>query len=317
MTKILSQLHLIVRSDKTKQDVGREIMSDVYEIVTREVIKKLEAGTAPWQQPWSVKDSMPMNVRGTPYRGLNVFLLLASGFKSRWWLTYKQVTDLDGQIKQSEFRNATLITFWKKTKVKDRETGEEKEIPFLKYYRVWNLEQIDIDRKNLPKIVQDDLKKSPKRWALSTRLKKAKAIVDGYSNPPEIVEGEFASYSPKLDRITMPPKNEFMNEEEYYSTLFHEMGHSTMHETRVDRKQKDEKASELHNYGKEELVAEMTNAFLSAECEIYPRVIDNQAAYLAGWIKILKSDSRAVVTAAAAAQRAADYILNRENPWKD
>lgn len=292
-------------------------MSDVYEIVTREVIKKLEAGTAPWLKPWSVKDNMPLNVRGTPYRGLNVFLLLASGFKSRWWLTHKQITELGGQTKQSEFRNATLITFWKKMKTKDRETGEDKEIPILRYYRVWNLEQIDIDPKNLPKAVQDDLKKSPKRWALSTRLKKAKAIVDGYIDSPKIVEGANASYSPKLDQITMPAKGEFMNEEEYYSTLFHEMGHSTMHETRVDRKQKDDKASELHNYGKEELVAEMTNAFLSAECEIYPFVVDNQAAYLAGWIKTLKSDSRAVVSAAAAAQRAADYILRRENPWKD
>jgi antirestriction protein ArdC len=289
-------------------------MSDkVYQIITAEVIKKLEAGTIPWRKPWNVRESAPMNIRGTGYRGANVFLLLAAGYKSRWWLTYNQVNELDGQIRQSEIRSATMVVYWNLQRVQDRETGENKEIPLLRYYRVWNLEQIDYDHSRLPEHVKKDLTKESKRPAVSTRLRKAKAIIDGYKDSPIVnYGGDRAYYDVKRDLIQLPDVKDFQNKEGYYYALFHESAHSTAHPDRLDRKQAVGNAFGTHAYGREELVAEMTNAFLCAEADILPLTLENHAAYVASWIQLFKKDTKAVLVAASAAQRAADHILGRE-----
>ena len=123
--------------------------------------------------------------------------------------------------------------------------------------------------------------------------------------------GNRAYYDPRHDAITLPKLTSFESAEEYYSTAFHELSHSTMHESRLDRKVKDE----VHRFGnedysKEELVAEMGASFLCGHAGIENAVIENNAAYIQGWLKALKNDKSLLIHAAAQAQRSTDYILN-------
>ena len=131
-------------------------------------------------------------------------------------------------------------------------------------------------------------------------------------NPPEIVHaGDKAYYSPTTDRITMPPRGLFENGEEYWSTLWHEEGHAVGHPRRLNRESIKEAApfgSAI--YSVEEIVAEMTAAYLCGITGIENRTIDNSAAYIAGWVKQLRDQPKLIIHAAAQAQRACDYILN-------
>lgn len=273
----------------------------IYEMVTDQIVAALEAGTVPWRKPWN-PTTWPRNIEGHRYRGANLFLLAYSPYESPFWLTYKQATERGGSVRGEK---TTMITFWKRLMVTDKDTGERAMIPMLRFYRVFNLEQVkDIER--LPQAVRD--------WSpadtVPDPIAEAEAIVKGYPNPPHILvtASDEAFYMPGLDQITVPSLRQYDGADEYYATLFHEMGHSTGHPDRLARKYG--KSFGSHDYGREELVAEMTAAFLCGESGI-TMTMDNSAAYLASWIKTIKEDTRAVVTAAGAAQRAADHILGR------
>lgn len=288
----------------------------VYQIVTDKMVAALEAGTAPWQKPWK-SGSTPTNlVSGKPYRGVNIFLLqlaaMEAGYSSPYWLTYKQVTELGGHLKQIEGvekgtgQKTTIIVFWQM--VKDRKSKDPAaQIPLLRYYRVFNLDQTEDVR--IPKTRPVD---APAEPVVFTPVELAENIIGGYldNGGPTLREsGHSAWYSAADDLVNLPEQELFVSADEYYATAFHELGHSTGHKDRLDRLV-GESYFGSHDYGREELVAEMTGTFLASEAGI-ETTFDNSAAYLNSWIRTIKEDVKAVVWAAGQAQRAADLILGR------
>lgn len=284
---------------------------DVYQIVTERIVAMLEEGTVPWRKPWNSQTGVPRNLDGRPYRGINLMLLGMSGYSSPYWLTFKQAQERGGSVKKGE--KGTMIVFWKRIKVTDEVDGKkvDKTIPLLRYFYVFNLDQTEGVK--VPRKVEQHLA------ALSSGevdhpepLVEAEAIVAGYADAPEIqyVSGDRAYYTPSTDVITVPPQAQYDDLGEFYSTLFHEIGHSTGHKDRLDRFSGKNHTFGCHDYGREELVAEMTATFLCAEAGI-ETAFDNSAAYLASWIKTIKEDPKAVVWAAGKAQAAADHVLGR------
>jgi len=278
---------------------------NVYEIVTDKMVAALEAGAVPWQVPWQGGAGWaPRNlVSGKRYTGVNPFLLSLSGFGSPYWLTFKQAKMLDGSVRKGE--KSSIVVFFKMMDGVDKASGEARKIPILRFYRVFNLDQCDGVRvpagRDLPETIVNDVHP----------LAAGEAIVSGYRNAPTVVEGEpQAFYRPGTDVINMPPRVSFNSSEEWYSTLFHEMGHSTAHASRLNRTESIGNGFGSHAYGREELIAEMTSAYLCAEAGIVAP-FDNSAAYIASWLKTIKSDTRAVVVAAGKASKAADHILGR------
>jgi antirestriction protein ArdC len=285
---------------------------DIYAMVTDKIINLLEAGIVPWRRPWT-STGLPRNlVSKKPYRGVNVFLLSASKYISPFWLTMRQANELGGHIRKGE--ESTAIVFWKIDDVKpstESPEGEEtdQKTPrrfLLRLYRVWNLEQCE-----LPQSVLDKLPKIETHQ--HDPIEAVEKIIAGMPNPPEIVRGgSKAYYSPLTDRITLPPRELFISAEEEAATETHELVHSSGSEKRLAREGICEAAPfGSPVYSREELCAELGAAFLCAEAGISNAVIANQAAYLAGWLKALRDNRRLLILAAAQAQKAADYILNR------
>jgi antirestriction protein ArdC len=288
----------------------KKTFTDVYQIVTDKIVELLEKGTVPWSKPWTViggRGVMPTNlVSKKPYRGINVWMLAAAGYGSPFWLSYKQATDLGGSVRQGE--KSSLAVFWKRGEVEDKDTGEMKKTFLLRYYRVFNVEQCDGLEKHLPKVEKP--KKGAKKF---NPIAEAEQIVEGMPKRPDIKHGgSNAAYSPLFDIVKMPPRESFVDEPKYYTTLFHELTHSTGHASREGRFAgctEDAKQFGSENYAKEELVAEMGAAFLCAVAGL-DSTTDHSAAYIKGWLKALKDDRKLVVNAAAAAHRAADFILD-------
>ena len=277
---------------------------NVYEIVTEQIIRQLEQGVAPWHKPW--RTEAPCNlVSGKAYRGINPFLLGSQGYGSRYWLTFNQANKLGGHIRKGE--KSSIVTFWhvgEEKTIRDTDGNTRKSKPFLlRYYHVFNIEQTEGIADKL------GLGNATPRVA---SIEQCEAIVKRMPNPPEIQQDARACYRPSTDTVGMPSKPLFNSSEEYYSTLFHELTHSTGHASRVGR----EGIEQLNTFGsesysKEELVAEMGAAMLCGLMGLAPQTLGNSAAYLQSWLGALKSDSRMVVTAASAAQKAVDYILGK------
>src|SRR6202047_1222139 len=276
-------------------------MPNVYEIVTEQVIKQLESGVAPWRKPWRAE--LPVNlVSGKAYRGINPFLLGSQGYGSRYWLTFNQANKLGGHIRKGE--KSSIVTFWnigEEKTVRDADGNTRKQKPFLlRYYRVFNIEQTEGIADKL------GLGNATPRVA---SIEQCDAIVKGMPNAPCTEQSDRAWYRPSTDTVGMPARGLFNSPGEYYSTLFHELTHSTGHASRVGR----EGIEQLNTFGsdsysKEELVAEMGAAMLCGLAGIEHKTLSNSAAYLKSWIDVLKSDSRMVISAASQAQKAADYI---------
>ena len=293
-------------SKKSNNHKGENTMNktSVADIITNIIIQRLEEGTIPWQKPWTGSDAPKNLITGKSYRGINTFLLANSGFTSPYFLTFKQCQDKGGAVKAGSA--GFPVVFFSMVGVEDRETGDERHIPLLRYYRVFNVEQT-----TLPVPATGDAE--PREFSA---IETAEQIVNGMQQRPDIRHGQAkAYYSPSLDYVNMPKKELFRSDEEYYSTLFHELGHSTGHASRVGRKGVMETSYfGSHEYSKEELVAEMSAAFLCSEAGIVNRTIENSAAYIQSWIKALKSkDNKGlVISAASQAQKAYDFILNQK-----
>jgi antirestriction protein ArdC len=278
-------------------------MSDkIYEMITTRIIELLEKGDIPWKRPW--RSGFPMNlISKKPYRGINTFILGATGFSSPYWLTFKQASEKRGQIKKGS--TGFPIVFWNWMNKKSKDEGEDaekiKKVPFLRYYTVFNLDQCE---GILPPEECEDRE--------ITKLEAPEFIVENMPQRPTIHHGESrAYYRPSTDSINMPRQETFIGDEEYYSTLFHELIHSTGHKNRLNRHEKiTNHMFGSQDYSKEELVAEMGSAFLCGVSDIEPSVIENQTAYINGWLKKLQSDKKLLIQAAAQAQKAADFILN-------
>jgi antirestriction protein ArdC len=287
---------------------------DIYAMVTNKIINLLENGVVPWRRPWT-STGLPRNlVSKKPYRGVNVFLLSASKYVSPFWLTMRQANELGGHIRKGE--ESTAIVFWKIEDAKaspedlaaDQTDQKTRRRFLLRFYRVWNLEQCELPQAVLGKLPKIETHQHDP-------IEAVEKIVAGMPNPPEIVrEGSKAYYSPLTDRITLPPRELFISAEEEAATETHELVHSTGSEKRLAREGICEAAPfGSPVYSREELCAELGAAFLCAEAGISNAVIANQAAYLAGWLKALRDNRRLLIHAAAQAQHAADFILNRKS----
>jgi antirestriction protein ArdC len=239
-----------------------------------------------------------------------VFLLSAVGYSSPYWLTFRQARSLGGHVRKG--KRALPVVFWSMVDHVEHDTGDKSRIPVLRYYSAFNVAQCD----GLPaEIVAAADDAPPRPFAPIVACER---VVEGMPNRPAIHHGfQAACYVPSADEVRMPDRPQFDAPAGYYATLFHELGHSTGHATRLARKGIAEAPAAFGSdtYGREELVAEMTSAYLCGFTGIEPAMIENAAAYVAGWLKVIRQDARLVVTAAAQAQKAADYIVGRT--WND
>jgi len=285
-------------------------MATVYDTITERIIDQLNAGVVAWHKPWATyggQATAPRNlISQKPYRGINQLLTLVSPYSSPFWLTYKQAAGIGGHVNASE--KSTPIVFWKFGKEKEIEDGDggttmTKAWAMCRLYHVFNYEQCTIPGLDLGKPEIPDNTFNP--------IPNCEKIVAEFAGKPEIKHaGDKAFYTPSQDSVTVPKPESFDGPEEYYNCLFHELTHSTGHKSRLDR----EGVSAMHFFGdsvysREELIAEMGAAFLSGHCGIENKTLNNSASYLQSWIKALRSDSKLVLVAAGAAQKAADLIL--------
>src|SRR5882672_8959160 len=225
--------------------------ASVYEIVTEQVVKQLESGVAPWRKPW--RTEMPCNlVSGKAYRGMNVFLLGSQGYASRYWLTFNQADKLGGHVKRGE--QSSIVTFWHIGEEKIKTDGSKTKPFLLRYYRVFNLTQTEGIAEKL------GLGNASPRVP---SIEGCEAIVAGMPNAPKMEQSNAAWYRPSTDTVGMPARGLFCSTEEYYSTLFHELTHSTGHASRIGREGIERiEAFGSDSYSREELVAEMGAAML-------------------------------------------------------
>lgn len=274
---------------------------NVYEIITKRILDQLEKGTIPWKRPFKTSQEWPMNViTRKPYRGINTFLLWSQNYESPYWLTYNQAKQLKGTVRKGE--KGVPVIFWNWIERENEETGKTEEIPFLRYYTVFNARQTE--GITLPD-VENKTSFSP--------IASCERIVTEMPKRPRMEHGKRrASYRPSTDTVSMPDKHSFTGTGEYYATLFHELAHSTGHGSRLKREGiTGIKSFGSEQYSKEELVAEMGSAFLCGHAGIEDTTLQNQAAYIAGWKRAIKDDPRLLIHASAQGQKAADYILGQ------
>lgn len=293
--------------------------------VTDAILESLEAGVAPWSKPWGGA-ALPTSLStARPYRGINYLILstqqIAAGYSSPLWGTYKQIAALGGQVRKGE--KGTPIVFWKKITVEDRETGEDKSLPLLRYYTVFNVEQAD-GVELTPRL--ERAAAGPDRTNVdvdsiaAVRAYVLKVWGDTGNDRPTIVEREQdrAYYSPELDTIVLPADDQFESVAGFTSTLLHECAHSTGHESRLDRWTGKERSFGCADYAEEELVAEIAAAMLAARLNLETE-IEQSAAYVGSWLKRLKDDRGLLIVAAQRAQKATDWIAGDfvEETWQE
>ena len=283
---------------------------NIYQEVTDRIIEQLKNGEIPWHKPWSGIASGAFNrVSKKPYSLLNQMLLMHDGE----YATYKQWTDLGGQVRKGE--KSEIVVFWKIIKVEDTDSKNEvvaKYVPILKYYRVFHISQVD----GVEPLTINPVEHEP--------IEEAENIKSNYIEREEIGIHETMSneayYSPACDYIVVPCKEQFKDLNEFYSTLFHEMIHSTGHRDRLKRFGIDQKIAAFgsQDYSKEELVAELGSAMLMSSIGIdTEKTFKNSAAYIQGWLAALSNDNRLIVSAASRAEKAVNYVLNGKDDNKD
>ncbi len=276
---------------------------DVYAIVTERIIDQLNKGTVPWRKPW--KDAgLPMNlISKRAYSGINLMLLACLGYERNLFLTSKQLNHIGGTIKHDE--KPHLVVFWNYFEKEDEETAKEgnskKKMPYLRYYTVFNVAQCEgIPDKYLPQMTRQTF-----------TIETCEMIVEGMPQCPLIKHKEQkAYYDPMRDYVNMPKKASFESDQSYYSTLFHELVHSTGHRSRLNRKdviEMTEFGSEPYSH--EELVAEIGACYLQSFSGIEEE-FEQSTGYIQGWLKKLENDRKFIFSAAKNAQKATDFILN-------
>jgi antirestriction protein ArdC len=265
-----------------------------YKEITEEIISKLQQGAIPWRRTW--KSGLPANaVTQKPYKGINIWLLSDHKYQSNLWLTFNQTKLLDGIVNKGE--HGRQIVYWQiKTRIREDDLGDEHrdEVPLLRTYTVFNIEQTTIKMETETKEFDPIIE--------------AQRIVDRYEDGPEIVSGE-PSYSIELDKVKMPSISSFDSPDEYYSTLFHELSHSTGHSKRLNRDFKNHFGSDP--YAEEEIIVEMSASFLSgiAGVGVYNKTIENSAAYIQHWTKRFADNTKLIIRLSSQAQKSTDWIL--------
>ena len=285
-------------------------MNDIYQTVTDKIINELEAGTAPWVRPWSGDaDPFPRNALSQrPYRGINHILLgmeaYGQGYATNQWLTFRQALQLGAHVRKGE-RSSTIIYYEIRSvdkqegeSLSDGDDPEKRFIPLLKVFNVFNLDQIA----GLP----DDFRQRPADEPGWDASETAERILQG-SGADIRHQGFQAFYSPPNDLIYLPDRKFFADQANYYATALHELTHWTGASSRLGRKLGRRFGESA--YAMEELIAEIGASFLSAHCHLDGHL--QHASYIASWLEVLQRDKRAVFVAAAQAQKAADYLLER------
>ena len=329
------------REREPAQAGGNSSRQRVEEEIADRIIELLDQGELPpWEKGWrNSKSGDPVNaLTMKPYRGINRWLTLITqqsmGYDDPRWLTYRQAEGLGGHVRKGE--KSTSIIFWKQVSFRQREDGDEAQnqahgnnqakqananngsppdesrtrtYPMLRSYRVFNLEQTQ------------DCKVKPLATAETTGhdpIELAEAIIAGMPNPPEMEFYENANYvphyQPATDVIRVPKMDRYLNLEDYYNTVFHELTHATGHSKRLDRFSLDANADDLHAYGREELTAAMGSAMLAAHAGIEAELVERDASYIRHWRDTINADKPMIIRSATLAQRAVDLILGEKPP---
>lgn len=294
---------------------------NVYQMVTDRVIEQMQQGIIPWHQPWTgaglLEDGAINYVSRKPYSLLNQFLLGRDGE----WLTFKQIQERKGKIKKGV--KAHFVVFYQMNvkqetvKVKNEqgeieERTKEKCIPVLRYYNVFHIDECDGIESKVQQVEQQPGNQLQP-------VERAEQVINSYVERENLkfnnqsISGD-AYYSPMRDEVVVPKLSQYQIAEEYYSTTFHELTHSTMKEGRCNRRQDGAIAAfGGEDYSREELVAELGSAMLckqvGIDCE---KAFKNSVAYIQSWMKALKNDNKAIVWAAARAEKAAKYIMGEQ-----
>lgn len=285
------------------------VLKDVYQSVTNTIITALEAGTPPWVHPWNTGagDMLPANLTsGRRYRGINVLLLnlkaMQCGYAVNRWLTYNQARTLGASVRKGEhgtevvlFKMLDLDANTHKPQAASNDEGR-KIIPLIRSFVVFNAAQID----GLPEGLLPAAR-APTAW---DSCDAAEAIL-ATSGATIVHSGARAFYSPSMDLIQLPERDEFLSPTAYYQVALHELTHWTGAESRCNRPLLGRQ--HIESYAFEELVAELGAAFLSDHCGL-PGVLQH-ASYIEHWLQALRNDKRLIFTAASLAQKAADYLL--------
>lgn len=272
---------------------------DLYQQITDRIIAELEKGTVPWHKPWNCTSGAISRVTGKPYSVLNQLLLPQAGE----YVTFRQAVEEGHPVKKGE--KASAVFFFKFIDTEDKDTGEKKQIPLLKYYSVFHISQCDGMKPRFASSV-------PVRSDLQPDQRAEQILMDYIGNSGVKLrkqQSDRAYYSPALDEIVVPEISQFTEKAEYYSTAYHEAVHSTGHSSRLNRIT-DTANFGSESYSKEELVAELGASYLvnAAGLETSSS-FGNSASYIKGWLSALKDDKRFIISAAGKAEKAVRLIL--------
>ena len=284
--------------------------ASLYQEITDKIIAELEAGRVPWVQPWGTTAAkaslaMPKNAAtGRCYSGINVLILWSAvverGFSGQRWLTFRQALGLGGHVRKGE--TGTTVVYANRfvpdeeRRRAERDGDEPGAIPFLKRFTVFNTDQCE----GLP----EALSTTPPPVAEGMILPQAETLIAA-TGADFRIGGDRAFYSPSHDFIQVPRSDAYFEPINWHRTALHELGHWSGHPSRLGRDLSGGFGSTP--YAKEELCAEMTSAFVCATLGIVPTV--RHADYIGSWLEVLREDDRAIVRAASAASKAADYLL--------
>ena len=270
---------------------------DIYAEITDRMVKEMEKGIIPWRKPWMAAGKAISHTTGKPYSLLNQMLLGKAGE----WLTFNQVHQENGYVRKGE--KAHMVVFWRWIEKEDEETGEITQVPFLKYYNVFHIDQCEGIRAKHSAMVEHPAKADAVADAFIANYVKREGVT------LEHHEGDRAFYRPSTDSITLPLMKQFKEAAEYYGTAFHELVHSTGHMKRLARIDSTANFGS-EEYSKEELVAEIGSAALVNHVGLETSSsFQNCAAYVQNWLQVLKGDKRFIVSAASKADKAVELIL--------
>ena len=278
--------------------------ANVYEMVTNRIIAELEKGKIPWEKPWAgVRNGAYNRITKRPYSLLNQMLLQHSGE----YATFKQWQDLGGHVCKGE--KSEIVVFWKifESKEANPDTGEIeiKKIPLLRYYNVFHISQVEGVEPLAPEQLNDEVEP----------IEAGDKIITDYITREHLnfieCKSNQAYYSPSNDTVVVPLKEQYSMINEYYSTTYHELVHSSGHKTRLNRLQTGAVASfGSENYSKEELVAEIGSATLMSVAGIETsKTFRNSTAYIQNWLQVLRNDNKFIVSASSKAEKAVNYII--------
>lgn len=276
---------------------------NVYQMVTDRIIKQLEVGVIPWHKPWNNAINGAYNrISKKPYSLINQMLLKHNGE----YATFKQWNNLGGKIRKGS--KSEMVVFWKiyqKEELNEKGEKEVVNIPVLKYYNVFHISQVD------------NVKPLERPTTEVKQIPEADTLITDYITRENITYMETISnkayYSPKTDTVVIPSRSQYKDINEFYSTAFHELTHSTGHKNRLNRISTTEIAAfGSDNYSKEELTAEIGSCNILNILGIEtPDTFNNSTAYIQSWLRVLKNDNKFIVSASSKAEKAVKYILNQ------